>query len=60
MCEHNFELLDVEKSVEKHRFSNLFKRTTRFFCTKCVEQKEIKEQINLGLYEERPDWTYNI
>lgn len=60
MCKHKYELLDVEKTISKNRFSNVFRRVTRFFCVKCTEQKEVKEQIEKGLNEERPEWTYNI
>jgi hypothetical protein len=59
-CEHNYQLLDVEKRMTSYRYSNTFYRTTRLFCKKCGEQKEHKEQLNLGWNDERPDWTYNI
>ena len=60
MCSHEFKPLDVEKRVEKHRWSNTFFRTTRLFCTKCGVQKETSERLEKGFNEERPDWTYNI
>ncbi len=60
MCDHKFELLDIEKQKKSLRFTNIFSRTTRLFCSKCGEKKEYTEKIEVNIYEDRPSWTYNI
>lgn len=59
-CEHNYELLDVEKKETRYRFNSNFTRTTRFFCTKCVEIKERIDNSTHSLNENPPSWTQGI
>ncbi|WP_157821896.1 hypothetical protein [Tenacibaculum sp. Bg11-29] len=61
MCKHKYQKLDVEKRVDKEaRYSNTYHRTTRLFCELCTDVQEIKEELNIGINENRPDWTYNL
>lgn len=58
---HTYVNLDVEKRKVEHRFNTDYYRTTRLFCETCGKIKEIKDYVNIGIYEEeRPEWTTSI
>ncbi len=59
---HTFKLLDVEKRRDSEaRYSDTYFRTTRLFCEKCAEIKEVKESVTFNINDDdRPDWTFNI
>ena len=52
-CEHNFQYMGSSKRKNTSGYSIYFKKIDYFYCTKCLEQKEIE----MSEYSrEVPDW----
>jgi len=44
MCEHNYQFLRTAKFTDNRgNYNTHFFRVDTFFCTKCLEQKELKK-----------------
>jgi len=53
-CEHKFEFLRTAKWTDySGSFNTGFFRIDTFYCTKCLEQKEVKKS---ELVRDTPDW----
>ena len=53
-CEHNYKILDINYISRESGFRRyFFKRTTTYYCTKCLnEEIRVKEEQS----QEYPDW----
>lgn len=54
-CDHNFVFLRTAKWTNDSGYNIQFNRLETFFCSKCLEQKEVRKQ---EYARETPDW-YN-
>jgi hypothetical protein len=52
-CEHKFVHLETIKKDKYDRDCVSYLRIDRFYCEKCLEQKEIRKE---ELRRERPEW----
>ncbi len=52
-CEHKFVYLDTKKSNEYNGFVFHYIRIDTFYCEKCLEYKDKKQETHS---RERPDW----
>jgi hypothetical protein len=53
-CEHQFEFLRTAKWIDNNGgYNSCFCRVDTFFCSKCLEQKEVKKE---DWKRDTPDW----
>jgi hypothetical protein len=55
MCDHKFVHLDTIKKHDTSGYNTQFIRIDRFFCEKCLEQKEVRKS-EYAYSRETPEW----
>lgn len=52
-CEHNFQYMGSSKISNSSGYNIIYKKIDYFYCTKCLEQKEVrKEEYSRDI----PEW----
>jgi hypothetical protein len=53
-CKHRWKYIETIKRAKGHSGAlTEYSKTDRFYCIKCLEQKETKK---IGYWKEAPDW----
>lgn len=52
-CEHQWVFIESKYSSDPGAYQICWKRLDRFYCQKCLEQKEVKKQ---EWDREKPEW----
>ena len=52
-CNHNYQHLDTTKYTTDAGYNTTFVRVDRYYCTKCLDQKQLKREATT---RETPEW----